>query len=759
MNGLETEGISLHRKAGLWALALIAVGAATYANTLSGPFIFDDEKTILGNPDIRHVWPPWPTGDSETQHSAAGRPLIHLSLAINYAIGGLDTRGYHVVNIAVHILCALVLFGIVRRTLLSERLHLRFGHAASVIGLVCALLWMIHPLQTECVNYLIQRTESIMGLFYLLTLYCAIRADGSDSPLTWQGVAVFSCALGMASKEVMVTAPVMVLLYDWAFKVQPFRQIFRRRWGLYVGLAATWLILAVLVASGPRSKSVGFGLGVGAFDYALNQCSAIATYLRLALCPYPLVMDYGYPASLRVAEVAAQAILVVGLLGATAFAIVYRPMVGFLGAWFFVILAPTSSVIPITTEVAAERRMYLPLAGVIVLLAVGCHSLVEYTTTSIRARRQATSGLRTFGYERWIGVTLVTVLAITLGWTSLLRNRDYRCAVSIWRTAVEHRPDNRRAYFNLADLLNAEGKVDEAISHYREALRIKPDFAKAHNNLGLALQSQGKVDEAMEHWIEALRADPEHVGAHNNLGVALHSRGMADEAIKHYRRALLIEPDHIDAHNNLGIALQWQGRLDEAISHYRQILQIEPRHAQAHNNLGTVLQLQGKLDDAIAHFFRAVRFKPNYADAVFNLGDALAAAGQLDGALTHFLKAVRLRPSWPTPLVRVAWILATHPDPQQRDGEQAIRDVEEAIRVSRRVDANTLDTLAAAYASEGYFDRAISTAEQALTLAQGPRSRGDTAGILHRLELYRQAKPYIEPARALHDPTLARFGL
>ncbi|MGB2987435.1 MAG: glycosyltransferase family 39 protein, partial [Phycisphaerae bacterium] len=218
-------------------ILLVLSGLIVYLNSFAGVFIFDDTVHILESERIRHLWPPWDL-------LARRRPTLELSLAVNYAIGGLGVWGYHAFNLAVHVLAGLTLFGIARRTLMHERCRDRLGQASHWLALTIALIWLVHPLQTQSVTYIIQRSESLMGLFYLLTLYCVIR--GAESPLRyrWYLAAVIACALGMGSKAVMVTAPLVVLLYDRVFLSPSFSEAFRKRWGLYSGLAANWGILA-----------------------------------------------------------------------------------------------------------------------------------------------------------------------------------------------------------------------------------------------------------------------------------------------------------------------------------------------------------------------------------------------------------------------------------------------------------------------------------------------------------------------------------
>src|ERR1700687_5161583 len=300
MEGAPSTGIR-------WRAAVIVLaGILSYSNSLSGPPLFDDHASLLENQRIRTLQPSsvlFP----ERENPLAGRPLVNLSFAVNYAIGGLDVRGYHVWNLAVHLLCGLVAFGLVRRTLHQPRVADRVSHRSIDIALAAALLGVVHPLTTEAVDYLTQRTESMMALFYLLTMYTSARAIGAPRPILWQAAALADCALGLACKESMVTAPIMVVLYDRAFVFGSMGEAVRRRGRFYAVLATTWLILAALVSSGPRMFSAGFSTGVSPWTYLLNQCVMIPRYLRLVFWPRSLVLAYGYPRSVALVDVLAYA--------------------------------------------------------------------------------------------------------------------------------------------------------------------------------------------------------------------------------------------------------------------------------------------------------------------------------------------------------------------------------------------------------------------------------------------------------------------
>src|SRR5262249_8505691 len=260
---------------------------------------------------------------------------------------GLSPWGYHAFNLAIHLLAGLVLLRIVRHMLQSDRFRAAHPKPSPWLAVAVATIWMVHPLQTESVTYIIQRAESMMSLFLLLTLYCAIQSVHAARPRVWQAAAVCACLCGMGSKEVMVSAPFVVLLYDRLFLAESFKAIVRRRWPLYAGLAATWIVLGVLVKTPSQTKDWVYFPGITAWSYAITQPAVIAHYLRLALWPYPLVLDYAWRPAQSLAATLPAAALVVALLAGTLWALYRQSWVGFWGGWFFLILGPTSSILPI----------------------------------------------------------------------------------------------------------------------------------------------------------------------------------------------------------------------------------------------------------------------------------------------------------------------------------------------------------------------------------------------------------------------------
>jgi len=587
----------------LLPLLLVGISLAAYYNSFEGVFLFDDEAGIINKPQIRQLWPPWGA------MAQSLRPVLEVTLALNYAVGGVNPWGYHAVNLAVHILAGLLLFGIVRRMLESDHLRARYGAASRWLALAVAGIWLVHPLQTESVTYIIQRAESLMGLFFLLTLYCGIRACQSPHPRGWGVAAVLACALGMGSKQVMVSAPILMWLYDRVFISRTFSETFRRRWWLYAGLAATWLVLGAALVASRAMEHASMVAGLNPWSYAVTQSEVIVHYLRLSVWPHPLVLDYTWRLPETLSSTLHWVGIVAALVGGTGVALWRLPWVGFWGAWFFLILAPTSSILPIA-DLAFEHRMYLSLAAVVVLVVIGVHEALGHALR----RLKAPSGLR-----RGLEAGLMVMVVAVLGFTTVRRNADYRSDLAIWADTVAKRPDNPRAHNNLGIAMSKQARTGEALTHFAEAVRLKPNYADAQMNLAFALVTQGRNKEAIAHYSAAIRLTPESSRAHHNLGVALYREGLTAQAIAEYSEALRLKPDLPEAHHNLGLALAKQDRIDEAIAQFGEAVRLKPDNARAHNNLGTLLYRQGRVKEASAHYAEAVRLEPDSADALNNL--------------------------------------------------------------------------------------------------------------------------------------------
>jgi tetratricopeptide (TPR) repeat protein len=448
-----------------------------------------------------------------------------------------------------------------------------------------------------------------MAMFYLATLYCAIRAhEASTGRGRWEAAAVIACALGMASKESMVTAPVAVLLYDRVFLFRSIREALRTRWRLYAGLAMTWLVLGVLMRSAPRNLSAGFSAqDADVWAYLLNQTVMISRYLRLAVWPRDLVLYYGWPLPLTLAAVLPQAVFIVALLALTAFALWRNPRLGFAGAWFFLTLAPTSSVVPIATEVGAERRMYLAL---IPLVALGV-MVLRRVIPSPRLRAAA-----------------LAAAILALGAATLVRNTEYRSSLRLAETTFERWP-TPASHSMLGTELAAAGRLADAERHLRAAAPVYPP---ARYYLATVLAAQGQRAEAIGHFQSFIAGQPPQLDqvriARALLADALVKDGRVEEAAAQYRAMLTTDPDDVQAVIQLAqICLRLQ-RFDEATGYFRRAAAARPADAAALGGLGISLASSGHFDEAIDAFRRAVDLDPQNTQAQQNLARALAIRGQ-----------------------------------------------------------------------------------------------------------------------------------
>jgi Flp pilus assembly protein TadD len=571
-----TVPASRGRLPALAPLIIIAAGILAYTNALTGPLIFDDFRSIVDNATVRTM--SWATVlHPQAQTPMAGRPVANLSLALNYAMSGQNVETYHLWNILVHILAALVLFGILRQTPVWPTADDR---TRDHVALFSALAWLVHPLNTDAVDYITQRTESMAGLFYLMTVYAAIRA-WHDEGWRWTGVAVLSCWCGAATKELVVTAPLMVLLWDRSFPCPSFGAAIRQRGRLYLGLATSWLLFGALSRDTPFFSATGFETSVTPWTYLVNQAPLIARYLRLSIWPVGLVLDYGLARPLSVADVWPSALIVLALLALAVVALKRHATAGFWAAWFFVTLAPASSVLPIPSEVGAERRMYLPLVAVLVLLVSTWRRLVR-PLPAARARRLGAA----FGVVVLVGLTAGTVR----------RNSEYRSGLAIWETVVARYP-HARAHENLAIQLRDAGRVDEAIEHLRVAA---PDLPDAQHVLGSALIDRGDLAGGiaeLQAFVQANPHDHEIVSARDELASAertlisgLLNEKRFSEAEVQARAFVSSRPDRSDAHNLLGVALASSGRLDAAVQEFQAAVRLDPQASEPRNNLARALE-------------------------------------------------------------------------------------------------------------------------------------------------------------------------
>jgi tetratricopeptide (TPR) repeat protein len=632
---------------------LIAVAAGiAYANSFAGTYVLDDDKHIIQNERSNSV--------RSTVDAVIGgrmrRPLVELSLAINKHFaatvdGQPRTWGFHLFNLIVHTLAGLVLFGLVRRTLSFPPWHDSLGAAGPWIAFVIAMIWVVHPLQTQSVTYIIQRGESMMGLFYLLTMYCVVRAVQGTATVDsttvsaatfWKMMAVFACAAGMGCKAVMVTAPLIVYLYDALLLSRSYVEPIVRRRGLYLGLCATWGVLFYYgVAQGVLSSdraggTVGFSVrGISAAQYFMTQLGVIPYYLRLAFWPAPLCLDYAWKMATQVRDVLPIAAVTIGLVVLTIYGLLRRRWWGMCGVWFFGILFPTSSFIPIR-DVMFEHRLYLPLAAVI---ALGVLPVGYVLVWLHRNRDWPLGGLI---HISWLSAAMVVVPAML---TTIDRNRDYHSDLGMWRDVLAKSPHNARAYLGYGEALFNRKQYVEAGDAFKEAVRRDPRYVDGWYNLGNALSEQSRLDEAVDAYQTSLTIHPENAKAHYNLGNARYKQKRLEEAVEAYQTCLAIHPRYSKAYYNLGNTYKDMQRYEDAIAAFRKAIEHDPQYRSAYINLANTLKALKRFDEAIPLYHVALTITPNHANAHFNLGDALFQTGDYQGALREVDLALKADPN------------------------------------------------------------------------------------------------------------------
>ena len=638
----------------MWpGVVLVLAVLAAYANSFRAPFVFDDGPAIAlaadiaGKGGVRAAFRAGP----DAGETASGRPLVALTLALNHALGGDDPWGYHALNLLIHATAALLVFSVMRRLIAcrgADLLRPGLGSAAdegaarlrpySFVPFAVAALWALHPLQTQAVTYTVQRAESLAGMLVLLTVYGFLRGAGDDpagqrpengearaSALTynrWLVLSVVACALAMMTKEIAVGAPLIVLLLDRTFVAGSVRDAWNGRRWYYVALASTWIVLGTLVlGTQGRGGTAGFDAGVSSWHYLLTQARAIWGYLALALWPHPLIFDYGTDVVRTAGTAIPPGVALLGLAAASVWGLWRKTWWGFSGVFFFILLAPSSSVMPIASQTVAEHRMYL---AALVPLAFGVMACAR-----VLGRRAAAP---------------VVLLTLGCAWLTYQRNETYRSELALWSDTVAKRPQNGRAHHNLGLAELKRGRIEIAATHFATALRLRPDAADSHYNLGLCLAGLGRTAEAMAQYERALAQRPDHAQAHNNLGALLLGRDRPAEARAHLEQAVRLRPALAEAHCNLAAALLRAGDAARAWQSATEALRLRPEFAEAHVHAGNAAADLKRPAEARTHYEAALRLAPANVDARVNLANVLLEAGQLLEAVPHLEGVLRLAP-------------------------------------------------------------------------------------------------------------------
>jgi len=684
----------------LKALPFVILGLVIYSNTFKAPFIFDDLQNIKENPLFQAAGSGTVTRATFESY-CTNRPVANFSFFLNYRLHQDSVTGYHVVNVAVHILAGIFLFLLLRTTLTLPCVGFDERHGFW-IALFSSLLWFVNPVQTQSVTYIVQRMNSMASMFYVLSLFFYAKGRLVGRPRTgwpWFAGSAAAGILALGTKEIAATLPFFVFLYEWFFLQDLDRAWIKRRLPYLLGAVVVFGVVALLYLGPHPLRSVFAGYGSRDFtpsERVLTEFRVVIYYIGLLLYPRPsrLNLDHDFSISHSLLQPMTTLFSLGAIIGLIVLAILTakkQRLISFAILWFFGNLAIESSVVNL--EIIFEHRTYLPSMFFFVVLVVLAYRLFRKDRLVVWVLSAAVLVLCLWTYERnqvWgSSISLWSDCAkkspdklrphYNLG-TNLARASRLEEANLQFRQALRVAPDDTKTHFNLATSLTHQGKLEEAAFHYREAIRTRPLFPEAETGLGVALARQGKLEEAIAHYRRALEVKPDDEVTQNNLGHALARQGKFDEAAEHYRAALRIKPGYTEALRNMkilsairdksaaspphhrdtapmgsekaqacfdeGIELARQGKLHEAVERFRDGLKIGPDSADGHYDLGVALAQQGKLDEAVDHYEKAVRIRPDYAEAHNNLGIVLARQGKLDEAMAHFSKALSIRPGF-----------------------------------------------------------------------------------------------------------------
>ncbi len=619
----------LDRPAGWLALRLGLLAGAIflcYANGLDVPFLFDDKAAIVESKYVRSLWPLSSAMSAPKDTTGTGRPILNLSLAINYALNGLDATGYHVANILFHTVSAFLLYGALRRLLRRPALA-RFNASADGLALAIALIWAVHPVHTQAVTYIVQRAESLAAMFYLAAVYAAVRSFGMARPLVWRVVSVVAVVLATLTKEMAATAPFIIYAIDAVVACRGrWLEPLRRRWAFHAALWAALVPLAIIMSQAPRGATAGFGARevLPWHEFLLAQPRVFTTYFQIAAAPVNLCFDYAMRAAPGWRGVVPYAILPGGALLATLVLVLRRRAAALAGIWFFVILSPTHSLIPVS-ELIFEYRLYLPLAGLVAFAVLGMYAL----TTPAQCHEAGTPTLRR---RRWrmLHAGMIAAAAFVLAALTHLRNDVFASEISIWSDTVQKQPGNGRAHCNLAMAYVDAGDLARAEASFRAAIAMAPSYEPPYVSLAVLLSDRGEYEAALALLHEAVALQDASAPAHYNLGIVLARLGREDEAVESYRRALERDADFADPAYNLGnLALRRQDHA-EAERWFREALSRRPDHVRSNFNLAGLLLARGETQAAQAHArraFEAALVQAREAVAMGRPGDAIESYG------------------------------------------------------------------------------------------------------------------------------------
>ena len=707
---------------------LVAITWLVFGQTIRYDFVnYDDNDYVYANPAITSgLTLHGITHAFSGRHARNWHPLTTLSHMLDCQLWGVRAGGHHFTNVVLHTIAVVLLF------LVLKQMTGAIWQSAFV-----AALFAIHPLRVESVAWISERKDVLSAVFFMLTLGAYARYARFPSFGRYLTMSILF-ALGLMSKPMLVTVPLVLLLLDY-WPLQRFggrssiKRLALEKIPLLTLSAAAGVATLLLQRSSlavveqlPLVSRIGNGL------------VSCVIYVKQMIWPVGLAVFYPHPGDqLPVWEIGL-AIVLLALVSAGAIAL--RRKLPYLVTgwfWYLVMLLPVIGLIQVGSQAHADRYTYLPQIGLYLLLAWAI-------TDALASRLQ----------RRILAVT-ASVTVIALAWCAHVQASYWRNGESLWGHALAVTSGNFMAHDGLGECLGNRGRLDEAIDQFQKALNIAPGYPEIKTNLIIALTRKGRTDEAITHLQTLLKEYPNDAQAQYNLGNALRKKGDSQGAIAAYEKTLSIQARYPAAHYNLGIALDQNGQIDEAIAHYQEAVQEQPNYPEAYYLLGNDLLQKARVDDAIAAYEQALKSRPTYPDAENNIGLALLQRGRPSEAIAHWQNALAIQSDSVDSLNNLAWVLATFPESWIRNRKQALALAERANQLSGDNNPAILRTLAAAYAENGRFTEARVTAERGLQLANAQENLALAnifKGDLARYRINAPVRTAAQPGRAAFSP-------
>lgn len=746
------------------------VSFAAYGNTFTGEFIWDDRELILDNYYIKdwgnlfaNITSDFFFTSREEGKIGYYRPVITLSYMINYSLFKINPWGYHLTNIIFHLVNGILVYLLAVQLLGSLR-----------VSLLASLLFAVHPVHTESVSWIAGRTDVIACTFFLISFYLYLQFTKKKT-LLFYALSLSSFTLSLFSKEMAITLPLILILYDYYYTTEGMREKLIERikyWVPFFVIISVFLFIKYALLN--ISMGNPYVASFGKFFTMVTFGKAFIYYLKKLLWPFqlnayvvlPFITDIASPSALLALSIFALSLYLLLKYG--------HQLKGssFSLAFFWITLIPISNLIPVSAPPdmgfpTCERFLYIPSIGFSMIGALALEGLIKRFTLSVyhkaflclllvsllSAHLTATL-IRNEDWQEELhfyaktskSSPLAYIIHNNLG-SAYIDNKMYAEAKSKFQYILRLKPGFHYAHLNLGVVYYHEGMYDEAIKEYQNALRSNPDFAKPHSNLATIYIERELYDQAWEESMEALKYNPTLGEVHNNLGTLYEIEGDLPKAIEEYHKALKMKPYLAKAHYNLGNVYTTQGLYDQAVNEFKEALRLDPDHADTHNNLGICYKKRGLYDQAIEAYQKAIATNPDDAKAYSNLGNIFWEKGQYEKAIPKYQKALELNPdSYET---RNSLGIAY----QSRGWyEQAIKAFKEALKLKPDY-ALPHVSLGTIYKNKGLYDKAIEEYSSAIKLNPSYASAYNNLGAVYKskglpdqaIEAYKKALA-IDPA-------------